>query len=147
MKIRVALPEDAEKLAANNVLLARESEGKNIQYETTLRGVREVIDDENKGFYIVAEENGEIIGQAMVTYEWSDWQGKQIWWLQSIYVSREYRKKGVMKAIINEIMKMAKGKNVFMLRLYVYKKNRNAIKAYEKIGMQKAPYFMYELFI
>ena len=64
-----------------------------------------------------------------------------------VYVSREYRKKGVMKAIINEIMKMAKGKNVFMLRLYVYKKNKNAIKAYEKIGMQKAPYFMYELFI
>ncbi|RLD41445.1 MAG: hypothetical protein DRI88_12575 [Bacteroidetes bacterium] len=64
MKIRVALPEDAEKIAANNVLLARESEGKNIEYETALRGVREAIDYENKGFYIVAEENGEIMGQA-----------------------------------------------------------------------------------
>jgi len=67
--------------------------------------------------------------------------------LQSIYVRKEYRKKGVMKAIINEIIKMAKEKNVFMLRLYVYNKNKIAMKAYEKIGMQKAPYLMYELFI
>ncbi len=141
MKIRVALPEDAEKIAANNVLLARKSEGKSIQYETTLRGVEEVIDDENKGFYIVAEENGEIIGQTMVTYEWSDWRGKQIWWLQSIYVRKEYRKKGVMKAIINEIIKMAKEKNVFMLRLYVYKKNKIAMKAYEKNWDAKSAIF------
>ncbi len=144
MKIRIALPEDAEKIAANNVLLAEESEGKKIEYGITLKGVKEVLNDRNKGFYIVAEENHELIGQAMITYEWSDWRAKPIWWLQSLYVKKEWRRKGVMKAIMKEVIKMAKGE-VAILRLYVHENNKNAIKAYEKTGMRRAPYLIYEM--
>lgn len=93
MLIRFARIDDAEKIAKNNVALAIESEGAKIDYEITFEGVKEVIKDENKGFYIVAEENGEIIGQLMVTYEWSDWKAEMIWWLQSIYVKPEWRRK------------------------------------------------------
>ena len=81
----------------------------------------------------------------MITYEWSDWRAKQIWWLQSIYVRKEWRRKGVMKAMISEIKKMALSKNVIALRLYVHKENIKAKNAYEKIGMQKAPYDIYEM--
>ena len=76
MLIRKAISKDAEKIARNNVLLAKESENTDIEYEKTLEGVKSLINDEMKGFYLVAEENGEIIGQVMVTYEWSDWRAK-----------------------------------------------------------------------
>lgn len=110
MLIRFARIDDAEKIAKNNVALAIESEGAKIDYEITFEGVKEVIKDENKGFYIVAEENGEIIGQLMVTYEWSDWKAEMIWWLQSIYVKPEWRRKGVMKAMLKKVLEIGRKK-------------------------------------
>ena len=43
----------------NNVSLAIESEGAKIDYKTTFEGVREIMEDEDKGFYIIAEESDE----------------------------------------------------------------------------------------
>jgi len=97
MQIRKASLDDAEKIAKNNVMLALESENMEIEYETTLEGIKTLIKNDEKGFYIVAEDGGSIIGQLMVTYEWSDWRGEDIWWLQSIYVNKEWRRKGVMR--------------------------------------------------
>jgi len=122
MLIRFARIDDAEKIAKNNVALAIESEGAKIDYEITFEGVKEVIKDENKGFYIVAEENGEIIGQLMVTYEWSDWKAEMIWWLQSIYVKPEWRRKGVMKAMLKKVLEIGRKKEVRRFRLYVHEK-------------------------
>ncbi|KAA0005243.1 MAG: GNAT family N-acetyltransferase, partial [Thermoplasmata archaeon] len=93
MIVRDAEIDDAEWIAKNNVLLARESENANVEYETTLKGVKEVLKDKNKGFYLVAEKNNKIIGQLLVTYEWSEWRDKQIWWLQSIYVIPSERRR------------------------------------------------------
>jgi len=145
MLIRLAELKDVEKSAKNNVMHAEESEYIEICFEKAIEGAKKVIEDINKGFYLVAEEKGEVAGQLMITYEWSDWRAKQIWWLQSIYVKKKYRRKGVMKLLINEVIKMALENNVAMLRLYVYKNNENAINAYEKIDLKKAPYFIYEI--
>ena len=144
MIIRFATMEDASTIANNNIMLAEESEGMKISYDETLEGVKRIIENKNLGFYIVAEENGRIAGQLMITYEWSDWRAKQIWWLQSIYVKKEWRKRGVMKKMIEKIFEMAMEKNVALIRLYVHEKNEGAIKAYERAGMKRAPYIIYE---
>ena len=144
MLLRMACMEDAEKIARNNIMLAMESENLRINYEDTLKGVRQIIKHREKGFYLVAEENNEIIGQVMVTYEWSDWRGMDIWWLQSIYVNKEWRREGIMKMLMEKIKKMA-GNNVFALRLYVHESNENAIEAYKKVGMKKMPYFIFSM--
>ena len=143
MLIRKASLEDAEDIAKNNVKLALESENTSICYEKTLKGVRTVIEDRGKGFYLVAEEDDSIIGQLMVTYEWSDWRGAEIWWLQSIYVSEKWRRKGVMKKLLEEVKKMALENGVCELRLYVHHDNKNAIMAYEKTGMVRLPYYIF----
>jgi len=143
MIIRMASMDDAKKIARNNVILALESENMEIEYEKTLKGVAAVIEDGGKGFYLVAEEGGSVIGQLMVTYGWSDWRGEDIWWLQSVYVNREWRRKGMMKKLIGEVKKMAGERGVHSLRLYVHHDNENAIKAYEKTGMEKLPYFIF----
>ncbi len=147
MLIRLATLNDAEKIAENNVALALESEGAEICYERTLEGVKKVIKDKGKGFYMVAEENGEIVGQLMVTYEWSDWRAEMMWWLQSIYVKPRWRRKGVMKRMLGKIAEIGKKQGVKKFRLYVHEGNENAKKAYERVGMKKAPYIIYELSI
>jgi len=136
---------DAEKIAEHNVLLAEESENVGISYDITLRGVREVISDMTRGFYLVAEEESAIIGQMMVTYEWSDWRNEQMWWLQSIYVDRAWRKRGVMRALLAQVREMAKEEGVALLKLYVHENNHAAMAAYEKSGMMRAPYVIYEM--
>lgn len=145
MIVRYATSDDAHSIAENNVALAQESEGMKIDYETAFRGAKMLLKNRDMGFYVVAVDEGKVIGQAMVTYEWSDWRAKKIWWLQSIYVLPEYRERGVMKAIISKIKEMATQQGIPVLRLYVYEKNESAIKAYEAIGMKRADYIMYEM--
>ena len=145
MFIRLATLDDAKNIAENNVLLANESENLEIPFETTLNGIKGVISDPGKGFYLIVEEDDIIIGQMMITFEWSDWKNKTIWWLQSVYVKENYRIKGIFKHLIKEMNNMASENNVDIIRLYVHNDNINAIQAYRHMGMKKKPYTIYQL--
>jgi len=106
MKIRYANLDDAEKITKNNVLLARESEKLTIEYKTVFAGVKALLSDQTKGFYLVAEEDNNIIGQMMITFEWSDWYNKNVWWLQSVYTDESWRRKGVFTQLFEAIKKL-----------------------------------------
>jgi hypothetical protein len=108
MNIRIGRLEDAEDIVKNNCLLANESEDIYIYYATTLLGVKNIISDRSKGFYLVAIKNYVIIGQLMITFEWSDWRIKNIWWIQSVYLNIKNRKKRVFKQMIAYIKEEAK---------------------------------------
>jgi GNAT superfamily N-acetyltransferase len=144
MKIRNASLEDAQAIAKFNLLLADESESEELEYHTVLKGVRTLLADERKGFYLVAVDGGIVIGQLMVTFEWSDWRNRNIWWLQSVYVDRAWRKKGVFRRLFEEVWLRAAKEGVGLLRLYVHGGNRRAMKVYGRIGMEKAPYYVYQ---
>jgi len=143
--IRKANKKDIEKITNNNLLLALESENKSIDYYTVYNGVKNLIDDETKGFYLVIEKNNRIIGQLMITYEWSDWNNKFIWWIQSVYVDKSNRKKGAFNNLMKSIKKLAKETDIKNLKLYVYRNNLNAIKVYERVGMSKEFYDIYKI--
>jgi len=143
MMVRFAQKNDIEQIAKNNVQLARISENRYIEFQKVLEGVKQVIADRQKGFYVVAEEKNIIIGQVLVTFEWSDWQALNIWWLQSIYVKEKWRRQGILTKLLEFIHDLAAKENVTIFRLYVHKKNKKAITIYEKKGMQKEPYTIY----
>ena len=145
MKIRIANDKDIEQITKNNLLIALESEKKNIDYATVYKGVKNLIKDKSKGFYLVFQKNSTIIGELMITYEWSDWNNNFIWWVQSAFVDKSYRKKGIFYKLINHIKIIAKENGVNKLKLYVYKNNVNAITAYEKIGFKKQFYEIYQI--
>ncbi len=145
MTIRKAKTDDIEIIVNNNILLALESEKKSIDYDTVYNGVKSMIMDSNKGFYLVFERSNKIIGQLMITFEWSDWNDKSIWWIQSVFVDKSNRRTGVFNDLIRYIKVMAKNYKVKNLKLYVHKKNINAKKVYEKLGMMKEPYDIYKL--
>ncbi|HJZ92173.1 MAG TPA: hypothetical protein VKE40_14960 [Gemmataceae bacterium] len=77
--IRRGRAHDAAVIAEFNALMARETEGKELDTAVVARGVAQVFDDPAKGFYLVAEAGGEVVGQLMVTYEWSDWRDGWFW--------------------------------------------------------------------
>ncbi len=145
MKIRHATLKDAEDITKNNVLLAKETENLIIDYNTTFSGVSALLSDKNKGFYLIAEENDTTIGQLMITYEWSDWHNKNVWWLQSVYINELWRKKGVFSHLFKKIQEIAQNNNVDVLRLYVYGNNSRAQEVYKAKGMEKEPYNIYQL--
>ncbi len=145
MKVRNATISDAEVLMHNNILLAAESEDMKLNPDTVLKGVRALLSDEQKGFYIIAEDKGKVVGQLMITFEWSDWRNSMVWWLQSVYVEPALRKKGIFKALFKEVKRRAIKAHVTDLRLYVHTSNLKAMEAYKGTGFLQKPYLVYGL--
>lgn len=148
VKIRKAELKDAEIIAKFNIAMAKETENKDLEWDTILRGVKAIIKDPHKGFYLVAERSSEILGQLMVTKEWSDWRNLYFLWIQSVYVPVEHRKQGIYSKLYEFLEDMARQrKDVAGLRLYVEKHNITAMQAYERLGMNKSGYEMYEIML
>jgi ribosomal protein S18 acetylase RimI-like enzyme len=146
MNIRIAITDDASALVAFNQAMALETEGKTLADDKISPGVAAVFTDEKKGFYVVAEnENGEIVGGLMVTYEWSDWRNAWFWWIQSVYITPEYRGQKLYSRMYDFVkQKAAAAGNVCGFRLYVENDNFNAQKVYDAVGMHGSHYLMYE---
>jgi ribosomal protein S18 acetylase RimI-like enzyme len=145
MNIREAQARDVASLVEFNQAMALETEGKKLESEILRSGVEAVFHDSKKGFYVVAETGGEIVGGLMVTYEWSDWRNSWFWWIQSVYILPEHRERGIYRLLYEFVkMKAEKAKDVCGFRLYVEKENERAQKVYEKLGMKSSHYLMYE---
>jgi ribosomal protein S18 acetylase RimI-like enzyme len=68
------------------------------------------------------------------------------WWIQSVYVQKEFRGQGVFRALFDHVRALARReKTVCGLRLYVEKHNVRAQQTYERFGMKKTHYEMYEI--
>ena len=145
LSIRRATPADAEVIARYNAALARESEGKTLDDAVLLRGVRAVLADPAKGFYTLAERGGEPVGQAMVTFEWSDWRDGWYWWIQSVYVRADARRVGIFRALFEHLKAQAAADPaVIGLRLYVERDNQAAQQTYLRLGMSQTGYLVLE---
>lgn len=143
--IRPAIPADAPVLVEYNRRLAEETEGKALDQALLRPGVERALADPAKGRYFVGQEDGEVLGQMMVTYEWSDWRNGWIWWIQSVYVRPDARRKGVFKALYNHVYRTAKeSADVIGLRLYVERDNHGAQKTYVRLGMEVTEYLVLE---
>lgn len=145
MNIRLAHGGDAQALVTFNQAMALETEGKTLDPGKIGPGVAAVFEDEKKGFYVVAEKDGGIVGGLMVTYEWSDWRNAWFWWIQSVYILPEARGTGLYSRMYEFVKKRAaEAGNVCGFRLYVETENTHAQKVYEAVGMSRSHYLMYE---
>ena len=145
MYIRLADKIDEDALVDFNQAMALETEGKSLDAGVLRSGVEAVFQDEKKGFYVVAEDAGGIVGGLMVTFEWSDWRSKWFWWIQSVYILPEARGQKIYSQLYEFVKAKAKENGeVCGFRLYVEKENLVAQKVYERVGMESSYYLMYE---
>ncbi len=146
LHIRRATADDAETIVEFNRLLAKETENRDLEARFLGPGVQALLSDPQKGIYFVAEENKAIVGQTMITYEWSDWRNGTFWWIQSVYVRKEHRGKGVFQALFEYIKEEARKEGTICgLRLYVDRNNERAMRTYDKLGMHRSEYQMMEI--
>jgi ribosomal protein S18 acetylase RimI-like enzyme len=143
--IRRAGLADAPVVIEFNRRLAEESEGKTLDAAVLRAGVEAALADPMKALYFVVEEEGIILGQLMLTTEWSDWRNGWMWWIQSVYVRAEARRRGVFRALYRHVEESARqNPAVIGLRLYVERDNVTAQHTYAELGMERTGYFVFE---
>jgi GNAT superfamily N-acetyltransferase len=143
--IRAAIVSEIPMLIDFQLRLARETESLELNASTLEKGMQAMFHDPSKGQYYVAEDQREVIGCFMLTYEWSDWRNGTVWWLQSVYVKDAYRKNGVFKSMYNYVMgNIQTNPSIIGLRLYVDKSNAQAQQVYAAMGMNGDHYTLYE---
>jgi len=145
LTIRTATRDDAETIAGFNAAMARETEDKPLDPDTVRAGVKGLLDEPDRGFYLVAERDGRVVGSLMITTEWSDWRNGTFWWVQSVYIRPAARRQGIYSALYDEVKQRARAADVVCgIRLYVERSNTVARDAYEALGMTATSYRMYE---
>nr|CAA6830161.1 MAG: Protein export cytoplasm protein SecA ATPase RNA helicase (TC 3.A.5.1.1) [uncultured Thiotrichaceae bacterium] len=145
INIRQATPQDAQAIADFNSLMAMETEGKTLQPDTIFSGVTNMIANPAYGYYLVAEQDGQVVGSLMVTSEWSDWRDGLFWWIQSVYIRKEWRRQGIYRKLYDMVKTLAaENGNICGYRLYVEKDNLKAQQTYQSLGMTETDYFIYE---
>jgi len=143
--IRKGKLSDTERIVELQLQLAKETEGLQMDKTLVSRGVQGVFQEPERGTYWIAGEKDDILGMLLVTPEWSDWRNGIVLWMHSIYIVPRARGQGVFKMLyLNLKKKVEQSPKMMGLRLYVDKRNKSAREVYEKLGMSKEHYDLYE---
>ena len=147
--IRPATVHDVQAILEFNAAMALETEQRRLDLDRLRKGTLALLTQPQHGFYIVAETSAGTIrtavGQLMITFEWSDWRNGVFWWMQSVYVKPEWRRRGVYRAMHEYIAARAKkDSEVCGIRLYVEHRNHDAQTVYRRVGLSPSVYTVYE---
>lgn len=136
---------DLLDIVSFQIAMARETEDFELNRHVCTRGVEAVFEDRQLGRYFVAESGNDVVGSLLITPEWSDWRNGVVWWIQSVYVKPEHRRKGVYAALYQHVKKIAEGnESVKGIRLYVDRRNTAAQDVYRRLGMNGDHYQVFE---
>ena len=145
ISIKKTVRSDGPYIVDFQLKMAWETESIHLDKAVVEAGVSAVFDDPSKGFYLLVRSGEEAIASMLLTPEWSDWRNGMIWWIQSVYVPVEFRRKGVFRALYRHVESLVKDdQNACGLRLYVEKNNARAIQTYRDLQMSEPGYLVME---
>jgi len=143
--VREATIDDVRTIVEFNRQSAIETESRELDAAVLTMGVEQALAQPSLCRYFMAELRTQVVGQTMITYEWSDWRNGVFWWIQSVYVHPRYRGGGVFRALHDYISTLARAvPNVCGLRLYVDQHNQAAMATYQRLGMAPSGHHVYE---
>jgi GNAT superfamily N-acetyltransferase len=82
----------------------------------------------------LAEWDGESVGFALYFYNYSTWKGRHGIFLEDLFVYPEYRGKGIGKALLLHVARIAAAQNCGRYEWLVLDWNTPAIEFYESLG-------------
>jgi ribosomal protein S18 acetylase RimI-like enzyme len=145
VSIRKASLADVETIARFQEAMALETENLRLDPATIRAGIQAILQDPAKGQYFLATDEAGVSGSLLITYEWSDWRNSTVFWIQSVYVKPENRRKGIYKMLYRHVKELAmRSANVAGIRLYVDRTNSTAQKTYASLGMNGEHYQVFE---
>jgi len=142
--VRSARIADLEALVAGNIALAEETERTRLDVDTLREGILALLESRAPGRYWIAEREGRVVGQLLITFEWSDWRNRMVWWIQSVYVAPDARGRGVLRTLYDVARREAQAAGAGGLRLYVNTQNVRAQAVYAALGMNGDHYRVFE---
>ena len=91
---------------------------------------------ENPWVYVyVAEMENKVVGMALYYYGFSTWKGRSLH-LEDLIVHENYRKLGIGRALMNQVIQIAKIEKVERMSWEVLDWNDPAVKFYESLGTE-----------
>jgi ribosomal protein S18 acetylase RimI-like enzyme len=149
LTIRRADTDDVDALVGFSSAMAWETEHRRLDGARLREGTQALLSTPSLGFFLVTEarisERCVVVGQLMVTYEWSDWRNGVFWWIQSVYVDPGWRRQGVFRRMHDAALSQAKADpKVCGIRLYVEQDNQIAQTVYRRLGLSLSHYKIYE---
>jgi GNAT superfamily N-acetyltransferase len=145
IEVRRGRESDTDMIVGFQMAMARETENLKLDRDTVIRGVQGVFDNPARGTYRVATEADQLLGVMLAIPEWSDWRCGTVLWIHSLYVIPEARGRGVFRMLYENLKdQVEKSDDLAGIRLYVDKRNKSAQEIYEKLGMNKDHYELYE---
>lgn len=138
--IRDASVADGPTLARFMQIQGKETEDLELVYEDVLKGTDNLLRRPTFGRYFVAYQESApetLMGMMMIHFETSPEVGGLIWWINSVYVHPDHRKKGVFRSLYDHITAIARTNPLIKcVRLYVELANATAQTVYTKMGME-----------
>ncbi len=83
---------------------------------------------------LLAKTKDETVGYAFYFYTYSSFLARETLYLEDIFISENYRRYGIGKMLMDELLKIAKKNKCGRMEWVVLDWNTNAINFYEKLG-------------
>ena len=145
ISIRKAVNTDANTIADFQISMAMETEGLALDRNVLIKGIDALLADPSKGYYYLILVDEKPVGSLMITFEWSDWRNGNIWWIQSVFIEKDFRGQGLFRTMYDSIKaEVSADPDICALRLYVFKDNQHAKAVYKAIGMTGDHYEIFE---
>jgi GNAT superfamily N-acetyltransferase len=92
----------------------------------------------NPLFYVIAaRDEKNIVAYAFYFFTYSSFLARKTLYLEDIFISENYRGRGIGKILMNELIKIAKKQRCGRMEWCVLNWNINAINFYEKLGAKE----------
>jgi GNAT superfamily N-acetyltransferase len=96
--------------------------------------IRDGFSENPKFRVIIAEWDSSPAGMAFFFLSYSTWQGRQGLFLEDLFVRPQFRRKGIGKALMVHLAKLAIAEHCYGVRWDVLDWNTSAIDVYQRLG-------------
>ena len=131
VKLRTARREDAATILA---FIERLAEYERLSHEcvaTEEKLARTLFGERNYAEVLLAEMDGEAVGFALYFYRYSTFKAAPTLWLEDLFVDPAQRNKGIGKALLKQLCRIAKDEGCARVEWWVLDWNEPSIKFYE----------------
>jgi GNAT superfamily N-acetyltransferase len=134
LTIRNASPADASLILDFIRALAKYEREPDAVVATEQDLLRDGFGPDPKYRCIIAEWNGKPAGFAFFFFNYSTWLGKPGLYLEDLFVLPEMRGKGIGKALLQKLARIAVEENCYGMRWQVLEWNEPALRFYDALG-------------
>jgi GNAT superfamily N-acetyltransferase len=106
---------------------------------------RTVAGDPEQGALYIAEEDGRLIGFAVMDWKWASTAGARVAHLEDLFVDPDARGKGVADALIARCAERCRELGISSLGWMTAPDNHRAHKVYDRSGAERSEWIEYEL--